>query len=157
MLDSQEIRRRIPHRFPFLLVDRVLEIGPERVLGEKYVSVNEPYFRGHFPSAPVMPGVLLLESMFQLLWIQWGGPHGLHLRGVKRLKFRRSVVPGDVIELEAQLLAADPAQGPPGSLRFKCYGRVEGKVAVEGELIVQLREPKLAQESSPIQREPARA
>lgn len=158
MLDSQEIRRRIPHRFPFLLVDRVLEVSPDRVLGEKYVTVNEPYFRGHFPSAPVMPGVLLLESMFQLLWIQWGGPHGLHLCGVKRLKFRRSVVPGDVIELEAQLLAAEPAQElAPGWLRFKCYGRVEGKVAVEGELIVRLREPKLAKESSPNQREPAKA
>jgi 3-hydroxyacyl-[acyl-carrier-protein] dehydratase len=154
MLDSQEIRRRIPHRFPFLLVDRVLESNAQRVLGEKYVTVNEPFFRGHFPHAPVMPGVLLLESMFQLVWIQWGGPHGLHLCGVKRLKFRRSVVPGDVLELEAQALEPTEDNAP---MRFKCFGRVEGKVAVEGELMVKWRQPKVAQESSSNQREPAKA
>lgn len=150
MKDSKEIRQILPHRFPLLLVDRVLETSPERILGEKMVTGNEPYFRGHFPSEPVMPGVLLLESMFQLIWIQWGGPHGLHLCGVKRLKFRRAVVPGDVLELEAQVLDLD-------GLRFKCYGRVEGKVAVEGELTVRFRQPRGAQESSSNQREPVNA
>jgi len=151
MLDSKEIRRRLPHRYPLLLVDRVTEASPERVLGEKYVTANEPFFRGHFPSAPVMPGVLLMESMFQLLWLNWGGEHGFHLCGVKRLKLRRSVVPGDVLELEAQAL--EVGEQP---WRFKCYGRVEGKVAVEGELIVRLRAPKAIQESSMEQREVAK-
>ncbi|MFN8606076.1 MAG: 3-hydroxyacyl-ACP dehydratase FabZ [Vulcanimicrobiota bacterium] len=151
MLDSKEIRRRLPHRYPLLLVDRVTEAGPERVLGEKFVTANEPFFRGHFPSAPVMPGVLLLESMFQLLWLHWGGEHGFHLCGVKRLKLRRSVVPGDVLELEAQVL--EMGEQP---WRFKCFGRVEGKVAVEGELIVRSRAAKPVQESSVERREVAK-
>lgn len=151
MLDSKEIRRRLPHRYPLLLVDRVTESTPERVLGEKYVTANEPFFRGHFPSAPVMPGVLLMESMFQLIWLNWGGEHGFHLCGVKRLKLRRSVVPGDVLELEATIVEMNEQPW-----RFKCYGRVEGKVAVEGELIVRLRAPKGGQESSFEQREVAK-
>lgn len=150
MLDSKEIRRRLPHRYPMLLVDRVTESSPERVLGEKYVTANEPFFRGHFPSAPVMPGVLLMESMFQLLWLQWGGEHGFHLCGVKRLKLRRSVVPGDVLELEATVL--EMGEQP---WRFKCFGRVEGKVAVEGELMVRSRAP-VNQESSFERREVAK-
>ena len=151
MLDSKEIRRRLPHRYPMLLVDRVTEATPERVLGQKYVTANEPYFRGHFPSAPVMPGVLLMESMFQLIWLHWGGEHGFHLYGVKKLKLRRSVIPGDVLELEATAL--EMTEQP---WRFKCYGRVEGKVAVEGELIVRLRAPKSTKESSFEQREVAK-
>lgn len=151
MLDSKEIRRRLPHRYPLLLVDRVTEASAERVLGEKYVTANEPFFRGHFPAAPVMPGVLLMESMFQLLWLNWGGDAGFHLCGVKRLKLRRSVVPGDVLELEG--LALDLSEQP---WRFKCFGRVQGKVAVEGELIVRLRAPKAAQESSFERREVAK-
>lgn len=151
MLDSKEIRRRLPHRYPMLLVDRVVEATPERVLGHKHVTANEPFFRGHFPSAPVMPGVLLMESMFQLLWLNWGGEFGFHLCGVKKLKLRRSVVPGDLLELEA--LVVDMTEQP---WRFKCYGRVEGKVAVEGELIVRLRLPKNIQENSIEQREVAK-
>lgn len=150
MLDSKEIRRKLPHRYPLLLVDRVTESSPERVLGQKYVTANEPFFRGHFPSAPVMPGVLLLESMFQLLWLQWGGEHGFHLCGVKRLKLRRSVVPGDVLELEATVL--EMGEQP---WRFKCFGRVEGKVAVEGELMVRSRAP-VHEESSLERREVAK-
>ena len=151
MLDSKEIRRRLPHRYPLLLIDRVLEASPERVTGEKYVSANEPFFRGHFPSAPVMPGVLMLESMFQLLWLHWGGDRGFHLCGVKRLKLRRSVTPGDILELEA--LALEIGEGP---WRFKCFGRVQGKVAVEGELLVRFRTPNSIQESSLNQREVAK-
>ena len=155
MLDSQEIRKRLPHRFPLLLLDRVLEGDAERVLGEKYVTFNDPFFRGHFPSEPVMAGVLVLESMFQLVWVHWGGSAGFSLCGVKRLKFRRSVVPGDVLELEALALGpADPEAAVQG-LRFKCYGRVEGKVAVEGELTVRPRPVEMVQESLTKRREPA--
>ena len=152
MLDSSEIRQRLPHRYPLLLVDRVLECGPERVLGEKYVTANEPYFRGHFPLAPVMPGVLVMESLFQLVWVGWGQPHGFHLCGVRRLKFRRSVVPGDVLELEAQALGSEEER-----LRFRCFARVEGKVAVEGELIVRPRSQKSVQQSLQDEREPVGA
>lgn len=152
MLDSQAIRQRLPHRFPMLLLDRVLECGPERILGEKFVTVNEPFFRGHFPTAPVMPGVLVMESLFQLIWCQWGEGLGLRLCGVRRLKFRRSVVPGDVLELEAL-----PLESEEGSLRFRCFARVEGKVAVEGELVVKRRHPESLQESCHNQREAVRS
>lgn len=152
MLNSAEIRKRLPHRYPLLLVDTVLELGAERALGQKFVSANEPYFRGHFPVAPVMPGVLVMESMFQLVWLGWGGERGLHLCGVKRLKFRRSVVPGDLLELEAQALGSEEDK-----LRFRCYARVEGKVAVEGELIVRHRAAEVLQQSVEGQREPVRA
>jgi len=139
MLDRGEIKSRLPHRYPLLLVDRVLEESPERVLGEKFVTVNEPFFPGHFPNNPVMPGVLILEAMFQLVWLNWGGERGIHLCGMRRLKFRKSVVPGDLLELEAQALESSP-DTLPGHRRFKCYARVEGKVAVEGELTVRPRE-----------------
>jgi 3-hydroxyacyl-[acyl-carrier-protein] dehydratase len=152
MLEGAEIRRRLPIRYPLLLVDRVLEIEPERASGQKFVTANEPYFRGHFPIAPVMPGVLVMESMFQLLWLAWGGHNGFHLCGVRRLKFRRSVVPGDVLELEAQKLGEDE-----GKLRFRCYARVDGKVAVEGELVVRPREAEPSDQSSGNQRETAHA
>ncbi len=131
MLEPRDIRQKLPHRFPMLLVDRVLESSAERIVGEKYVTANEPFFRGHFPSAPVMPGVLIMESLFQLLWLNWGGEHGFHLCGVKRLKFRRSVVPGDRLSLE--VLRTDKEDC------FRCVARVEEKVAAEGELRVRPR------------------
>lgn len=152
MLDSTEIRRRLPHRYPLLLVDRLLECGPDRALGQKHVTANEPYFRGHFPVAPVMPGVLVMESLFQLVWLGWGEEAGFHLCGVRRLKFRRSVVPGDLLELEAQALGVEEEK-----LRFRCFARVDGKVAVEGELHVRRRPPKSIQQSLESQREPVRA
>ena len=132
MLEPKDIRKKLPHRFPMLLVDRVLEASPERILGEKYVTANEPFFRGHFPTAPVMPGVLIMESLFQLLWLNWGGTQGLHLCGVKRLKFRRSVVPGDLLSLE--VLSTEKSDC------FRCIARVEEKVAAEGELRVRPRD-----------------
>ncbi len=143
---------KIPHRFPMLFVDRIVEATPERALGEKYVTVNEPYFRGHFPQAPVMPGVLVMESLFQLVWSNWGGEDGFRLCGIRKLKFRRSVLPGDIMQLEA--LPLNLEQQP---FKFRCTARVEDKIAVEGELWVVRRPAKNPQHSLNEQREPVKA
>lgn len=124
----------LPHRFPMLFLDRLLVVETERALGEKYVTMNEPYFRGHFPQSPVMPGVLVIEALFQLIWAAWGGEVGLRIHSARRFKFRRSVVPGDVLILEVHRLESEGQQQ-----RFRCQARVEDKLAVEGELTVVSR------------------
>lgn len=152
---SLEIHGRLPHRFPMLLVDRLCEVTSERAAGEKYVTVNEPFFRGHFPAAPVMPGVLVTEALFQLAWAAWGAEGGgFHLKGIRRLKFRQPVLAGDRIDLESQVL-----ERTPEGMRVRCYARCCGKVMVEGELRLEFRKipPKGSEESVEIEREPARA
>ena len=107
MLDIRAIERILPHRYPFLLVDRVDEIGPERILARKLVSRNEPFFNGHFPGHPVMPGVLIIEAMAQagaLLAAHTAGfsqdTHVLYFMAIDGAKFRKPVVPGDVLVLD---------------------------------------------------------
>jgi 3-hydroxyacyl-[acyl-carrier-protein] dehydratase len=106
MLDVREIMQIIPHRYPMLLIDRVIEMEPGvRIVGEKLVSVNEPFFAGHFPEQPIMPGVFIIESLAQV------GAVGLlsmpdyrgkmaYFAGIDQARFRRQVVPGDVLRLE---------------------------------------------------------
>jgi len=110
MLDIEAIRRRLPHRYPFLLLDRVVECGEGRVVALKNVTANEPFFQGHFPEpfGAVMPGVLILEAMAQtsaFLIPSDGedGPREGFLVGVDKAKFRRKVVPGDQLRLEVEL------------------------------------------------------
>ena len=107
MLDIRAIERILPHRYPFLLVDRVDEIGPERILARKLVSRNEPFFNGHFPGHPVMPGVLIIEAMAQagaLLAAHSAGfsqeTHVVYFMAIDAAKFRKPVVPGDVLVLD---------------------------------------------------------
>ena len=107
MLDIRAIERILPHRYPFLLVDRVDEIGPERILARKLVSRNEPFFNGHFPGHPVMPGVLIIEAMAQagaLLAAHSAGfsqeTHVVYFMAIDGAKFRKPVVPGDVLMLD---------------------------------------------------------
>ncbi len=107
MLDIRAIERILPHRYPFLLVDRVDEIGPERILARKLVSRNEPFFNGHFPGQPVMPGVLIIEALAQagaLLAAHTGGfsqeTHLVYFMAIDGAKFRKPVVPGDVLVLD---------------------------------------------------------
>ncbi len=133
--NSNEIMEILPHRFPFQLVDRITECEPGvSAKGRKCVTVNEQFFCGHFPQRHVMPGVLILEAMAQvgavaILTQEENKGKVVLFGGVKNARFRRQVVPGDVLELECELTAR---RGPVGI--GKAVARVDGKVAASAEL-----------------------
>ena len=111
VLDILEIQKVLPHRYPFLLVDRIVDLVPmERVVGIKNVTMNEPFFQGHFPGNPIMPGVLILEAMAQtggfLLLNTENDPSGklVYFTGINKVKFRKPVVPGDQLRFEVEFL-----------------------------------------------------
>jgi beta-hydroxyacyl-ACP dehydratase FabZ len=137
MFGLKEIQEVLPHRYPFLLVDRILEmeIG-KRVVGIKNVTINEPFFVGHFPGHPIMPGVLLLEGMAQVggfLLMRSLNAQGerkvLYFTGIDRARFRRPVVPGDQVRFEVEFL-----QLRREFCRMKGEATVDGELAVEAEL-----------------------
>ena len=142
-----EIMKLLPHRYPFLLVDRILSMseGPmaagSKVTGLKNVSVNEPFFQGHFPENPVMPGVLLLECMAQvagcLFFAGEAEPEKklMYLSGVDKARFRRPVFPGDQLVVVAEI-----AQVRSNLVRVKAEARVDGALCVEAELMSSLVE-----------------
>ena len=130
-LSSEEILGLLPHRFPFALIDRVIEHVPgKKAVALKNVTINEPQFQGHFPDRPLMPGVLIVESMAQV-----GGvivtqmpdlPKGLFVfAGINNVKFRRPVIPGDQLVITCELL----------SIKRKRFGKVKGEAHVEGKLV----------------------
>ena len=128
-----DIMSFLPHRYPFLLVDRILEIeGDKRIVGLKNVTINEPFFQGHFPGAPVMPGVLIIESMAQVagVMIYRDMPDKerklIYFTSIENAKFRRPVLPGDQLRIEMQLLNRRSNFGKMNGL-----ATVEGKVAAE--------------------------
>ena len=132
----------LPHRYPMLLVDRILEFEAEkRIVGIKNVTINEPFFQGHFPGHPIMPGVLLIEAMAQvgglLLMESEEDPENLvvYFMSMDRVKWRKPVVPGDQVVFEVELL-----QRRGRVFRIGGVGRVEGKVVVEGELTAKVME-----------------
>ncbi|HEX7550019.1 MAG TPA: 3-hydroxyacyl-ACP dehydratase FabZ, partial [Candidatus Methylomirabilis sp.] len=147
MFGLKEIQEVLPHRYPFLLVDRILEmeIG-KRAVGIKNVTINEPFFVGHFPGHPIMPGVLLLEGMAQVggfllmrsLNVQ-GERKVLYFTGIDRARFRRPVVPGDQVRFEVEFL-----QLRRQFCRMKGEATVDGELAVEAELsaVVVDRDPE---------------
>ena len=138
-LNVQEISDLLPHRYPFLLVDRVLELIPgEYCKGVKNVTVNEPYFPGHFPGQPTMPGVLILESLAQtgaIILLSLEEHHGkiVYMAGIEKVRFRRPVVPGDVLVNEVRLLWRRKGFG-----RIKCTASVEDEVVAEAEIAYSL-------------------
>jgi len=140
MLDSQQIKEIIPHRYPFLLVDKVTEKEEgKRVVGLKNVTINEPFFQGHFPEYPVMPGVLILEALAQVGAIavldmeQNKGKIGF-LAGVDKCRFKRQVKPGDQLRLEVEIIRM---KGPIG--KGKGIATVNGEVACEAEIMFAIQ------------------
>ena len=138
-LNTQEIMELLPHRYPFLLVDRIEDGEPGKwARGRKCVTANEMHFCGHFPGQPIMPGVLILEALAQvgavaILSVPENRGKLALFGGVKNARFRRQVVPGDVLELECELIRQ---MGPVGV--GKATARVDGKVACTAELTFAL-------------------
>jgi 3-hydroxyacyl-[acyl-carrier-protein] dehydratase len=140
-LDIAEIMRILPHRYPMLLIDRVIELrAQERAVGIKNVSANEPFFQGHFPGDPIMPGVLILEALAQaaaaMTMASLGAAtHGkpVYFMGVDEAKFRRPVRPGDQLRLEIAL-----QRQRLGVWKFKGEARVQGELAAEAILTAKL-------------------
>jgi len=135
ILDIVEIRRRLPHRYPMLLVDRVLELTPGKsAVAYKNVSINEPFFQGHYPDTPIMPGVLIIEAMAQVAGIALSGSEmtaGLPLlAGVDNARFRKPVMPGDQLMMEAQVLRGGRRMG-----KVAVSTTVEGEKVAEAELL----------------------
>ena len=128
-----EILKLLPHRYPFLLVDRILELDPEkRIVGLKNVTINEQFFQGHFPGAPVMPGVLIIESMAQVagVLIYRDLPDRekklIYFTGIENAKFRRPVIPGDQLRIEMEVLS-----------RRNNFGKLQGRAIVDGNLVAE--------------------
>ena len=134
-LTSNQIQEILPHRYPFLLVDRIVECEPGKsAKGIKCVSANEMQFLGHFPQQHVMPGVLILEAMAQvgavaILTLDEYKGRLVFFGGVKSARFKKQVIPGDVLEMECELVAR---RGPVGI--GKAVARVNGKIAAQAEL-----------------------
>ena len=140
-MDVQELLKTLPHRYPFLLVDRITEwVKGERAVGYKNVTVNEPYFTGHFPDRPIMPGVLIVEAMAQVAaTLAMRGNPGLQvfLLGIDDFRVRIPVVPGDKLEIEVVVLKVKGI-----FWRFKGLGKVDGKEVASGEFLAAVQTPE---------------
>ncbi len=138
-MDSQQVLDYLPQRYPLLMVDRVLSCEPgKRIVALKNVSNNEPHFLGHFPGRPIMPGVLILEAMAQAAGIlvfrtcdaKPSADNIYYYAGIDKARFKRPIVPGDRLEIEATILAHKR-----GIWKFACVCRVDGAVAAEAEIL----------------------
>ncbi|RWZ59001.1 3-hydroxyacyl-ACP dehydratase FabZ [Halobacillus fulvus] len=140
MLDIQEIKEIIPHRYPFLLIDQIEEIVEgERAVGYKNVTVNEPFFQGHFPDYPVMPGVLITEALAQvgavaMLKKEENQGKLAFFTGIDKCRFKRQVKPGDRLKLEVEIVRL---KGPMG--KGKAKATVDGELACEAEIMFALK------------------
>lgn len=137
-LNIQDILKHLPHRYPFLLVDRILEYSPDqKITGLKNVTINEPFFQGHFPGTPIMPGVLILEAMAQVggVFAMLTNPDRgegtlMYFMGLDQVKFRKPVVPGDQLIIEVEVLKK---RGKV--LKFSGIAKVDGQVVTEAQLL----------------------
>jgi len=144
--DIQLIQRILPHRYPFLLVDKVVDIdGFQSATGIKNVTMNEPHFQGHFPGTPIMPGVTIVEAMAQTTGVMVGVALDLadkdlliYFMAIDKCKFRRKVVPGDVLEMKVET-----TRGKPGGKvwKFKGVATVDGEMAAEAEFTAMMDLP----------------
>ena len=132
----ERIRELLPHRYPMLMIDRVIELSAEHVLAEKLVSANEPCFTGHFPDQPIFPGVLIIEAMAQAggIWALNAMPENVGMKtvlvGVDETRFRKQVVPGDVLRLLIR-----PLRARPKMVRFSGKATVDGETVAEATLL----------------------
>ncbi len=144
-VDIGTIKRILPHRYPFLLVDKVVKIdGNRSAVGIKNVTINEPFFQGHFPEEPVMPGVLILEAMGQTSAVMISVGNDLvdkgvsvYLMSIDNARFRKKVVPGDVLELHV-----DTTRGATSRVvKLACKGIVDGEVVAEADVMAMISKP----------------
>ena len=142
-MDVYEILSRLPHRFPMLMIDRVIECEPgKRIVALKNVSINEPFFPGHFPGVPIMPGVLILEAMaqaagllaFSTLGMQADGQSLYYFAGIDEARFKRPVKPGDQLVIEVRATA-----NRLNLWKFECVAKVDGAVATEAKIMCTMR------------------
>ena len=143
MLDIQHILRKLPHRYPFLLVDRVIELEKKvSIKALKNITINEPFFGGHFPARPVMPGVLMLEALaqasallsFESMEEERDEDTVVYFVGIDKTRFKRPVGPGDQLILESWI-----DRHKAGIYRYRTRGSVDGQTAVEAELMCTMR------------------
>jgi 3-hydroxyacyl-[acyl-carrier-protein] dehydratase len=139
ILDIQAIEKILPHRYPFLLVDRIVELEEMRAVGIKNVTMNEPHFTGHFPGQPVMPGVLIIEAMAQvagvlvLSRIKDRASKVVFLATIENAKFRKPVIPGDQLRLEVNFLKLKPSVA-----KIQCRATVNDSLVAEAGMICTL-------------------
>jgi 3-hydroxyacyl-[acyl-carrier-protein] dehydratase len=141
MLDIRAIERILPHRYPFLLVDRVDELGPDRIVARKLVTRNEPHFNGHFPGHPVMPGVLIIEAMAQAGALLAASlvsfdpaKQVIYFLGIDKARFRKPVTPGDLLSLEVV-----PLRKGGAIWKLRGEAKVDGALVAEAELMATIQ------------------
>ncbi|MBV0911987.1 3-hydroxyacyl-ACP dehydratase FabZ [Anianabacter salinae] len=139
------IKRILPHRYPFLMVDKVVQIdGNKSAVGIKNVTINEPFFQGHFPEEPVMPGVLILEAMGQTAGVMISVANdfvdkgvSVYLMSIDKARFRRKVIPGDVLELHVVTVRGATSR----VVKLACTGKVGDEIVAEAEVMAMISKP----------------
>ena len=145
-MNINDIMKYLPHRYPFLLVDRIIDLQPgEHISGIKNVTFNEPFFQGHFPGQPIMPGVLIVEAMAQVAGVMAfrsgveGTGRSVYFMSIEKAKFRRPVIPGDQLKLDIKVL-----QQRGNVWKFSGTATVDGKLASEAEFTAMVTDKEIS-------------